>query len=314
MKRVLQLPLTLIPITDPLDAPSRIGRHSSTGTRVTRSLSLGFGLLRKNLWLWPLLAALALVAAGLWLRSSIETAMREDMAEEVQTLLNTSVAAVELWMNTEQVQAQQVANETEIRRIANELRKVAAGVSGDEAVAALNQSELQGELKRALRSVLSGGRYAGYVLADTNGLVLASDRPQLIGIVPPDPYPELIAKCLQDGATVTRPFPSVVLMRDESGQLRAGLPTMFALAEQRDLTGDVIGVLGLRIRPEEDFVRILRNRPARRDRRDVRLRQKWPAALRKPLHQGPDPAGPCSRSARRSLAAQRARFAIRASI
>jgi serine/threonine protein kinase len=32
---------------------------------------------------------------------------------------------------------------------------------------------------------------------------------------------------------------------------------MFALAAQRDLTGDVIGALGLRIRPEEDFVRIL---------------------------------------------------------
>jgi hypothetical protein len=240
-----------------LDTPSKIAKHSAGGTRVTRSLSLGFGVLRKNLWLWPLLAALALAVAGLWIRTSIERAMREDMAEELQTLLDTSVAAVELWMNTEQVQAQQVANETEIRRIANELRKVAAGAADDEAALVLTQSELQGELKKALRSILGGGRYAGYALADTNGLILASDRPQLIGIVPPDPYPELIAKCLQDGATVTRPFPSVVMMRDDSGQLRVGLPTMFALAQQRDLTGDVIGVFGLRLRPEDDFARLL---------------------------------------------------------
>src|SRR5262245_48419414 len=46
-------------------------------------------------------------------------------------------------------------------------------------------------------------------------------------------------------------------MRDSDGQMRAGQPTMFALAVQRDLTGDVVGILGLRIRPEEDFVRIL---------------------------------------------------------
>jgi hypothetical protein len=46
-------------------------------------------------------------------------------------------------------------------------------------------------------------------------------------------------------------------MRDSDGQMRAGQPTMFALAVQRDLTGDVVGVLGLRIKPEEDFVRIL---------------------------------------------------------
>jgi serine/threonine protein kinase len=40
--------------------------------------------------------------------------------------------------------------------------------------------------------------------------------------------------------------------------MRAGQPTMFALCEQRDVTGDVCGVLGLRIRPDEDFVRILK--------------------------------------------------------
>src|SRR5204863_8190620 len=36
-----------------------------------------------------------------------------------------------------------------------------------------------------------------------------------------------------------------------------GQPTMFALAVVRDPTGDVIGAIGLRIKPDEDFVRIL---------------------------------------------------------
>jgi serine/threonine protein kinase len=68
---------------------------------------------------------------------------------------------------------------------------------------------------------------------------------------------DLLARTLKAGAIVTPPIPSAALLRDSSGELRAGLPTMFALAALRDLTGDVIGILGLRIRPETDFVRIL---------------------------------------------------------
>ena len=86
--------------------------------------------------------------------------------------------------------------------------------------------------------------------------ILAADRPELIGQQRTTNY-DLVDRTIEHSAIVSPPFATAVLMRDSDGQMRAGQPTMFALGVQRDLTGDVVGVLGLRIRPEEDFVRIL---------------------------------------------------------
>src|SRR5262245_6895002 len=199
-----------------------------------------------------------MAVAGLPIRNAIETTLRQKMQEDLETLRNTSVAALELWMNTEQRSAQAVAADPDVRRIAAELLKLSQGADADTVATTLMQSDLQAELKKALRSTMSGGRYAGYLLADKNGLILANSQPQMIGVSAPAPYPEMFARSLAEGVTITRPFPSLALLRDEqTGQLRSGVPTMLALSEQRDLTGDIIGVFALRIRPEDDFARLL---------------------------------------------------------
>src|SRR5205085_6743438 len=59
-------------------------------------------------------------------------------------------------------------------------------------------------------------------------------------------------------ALVTKPYRSPLLLADEKGELRASLPTMFTIAPLRDDQGKPIAALGLRIRPEDQFTRILR--------------------------------------------------------
>src|SRR5207248_9942360 len=46
-------------------------------------------------------------------------------------------------------------------------------------------------------------------------------------------------------------------MKDEFGQVRTGVPTMFAVAPIRDANFQVVAALALRIRPEREFTRIL---------------------------------------------------------
>ncbi len=46
-------------------------------------------------------------------------------------------------------------------------------------------------------------------------------------------------------------------MKDDQGQLRTGVPTMFVCAPVRDESFQVVAALGLRIRPEKEFTRIL---------------------------------------------------------
>ena len=56
---------------------------------------------------------------------------------------------------------------------------------------------------------------------------------------------------------VVLPRASLIPLRDSDGQYRVGVPTMFAIAPIRGDGSAVVAALGLRIRPERDFTRIL---------------------------------------------------------
>src|SRR5262245_7375271 len=193
-----------------------------------------------------------LALAGLRIRQDVESAARKQLEEGLTATLKSNVEALKIWLENEQAHAIAMANDVEVRRLATELKRLAAAPD----TAALTQSPLHDDFRRALRPVLAGKHFAGYVLMDQDHLILTADRQELIGQVRSTNY-EIVDRVLKNGSTVTPPIRSAVLMRDADGELRAGHPTMFAMAAQRDLTGDVIGALGLRIKPDEDFVRIL---------------------------------------------------------
>jgi hypothetical protein len=218
---------------------------------MSHGLSLGYGFVRRNLWIWPLLAAGMLAIAGLRIRQDVEMAAHAEMAEGLKATLDSNVEALKVWFETQQNQVAAMANDSDVRRVASEIKRLSASDSKS-----LIQSPLQDEFRRVLRPVLASKHFVGYILADQDQRIIAADRPELIGQIRTTNY-DLLARTLKAGTIVTLPFPSAALLRDSDGELRAGLPTMFALAALRDLTGDIIGVLGLRIRPETDFVRIL---------------------------------------------------------
>ena len=225
-------------------------------TGLGRSVTLSFGLLRKNLWLWPLVAALMVAAAGFWIRLTVERAAKAELAKNLQTILDADVAALRIWMAGHQDHARSFAGDPQLRRLAGELHRLGQTVTADDA-SPLAQSDLQDEIRRHLTAELSARQYVGYVLVDKDGLILSSTHRELVGTAAPPKYIELIAKTLDAGPTVSKPFPSTILLRDENRELRAGVPTMFAVAPVRNPTGDVIGVLALRIRPEVEFTKIL---------------------------------------------------------
>src|SRR5262245_57000631 len=109
-------------------------------------MTIGFGFLRRHLWLWPLVAAVTLAVAGLWVRSTIEAAMRQEMAGELQAILNSNVTALQMWLETEQNYVQTVANQPEATRATGALDKIAR--QGGDDIAALVQADEQAELRR----------------------------------------------------------------------------------------------------------------------------------------------------------------------
>src|ERR1043166_1969557 len=66
-------------------------------------------LLTKRLWVWPLVAALALGLVGYWVRTRLEGTMKEELSSRLETLLRADVAALRPWFTEPKYDAQSVA-------------------------------------------------------------------------------------------------------------------------------------------------------------------------------------------------------------
>ena len=234
-----------------MDSLSKVAKGSFAGTRITRGMSLGFGMLRRHVWIWPLLAAGMLAIAGLWIRGFVERAAHMEMEDGLNAILKSNVEALKIWLKTEEDQAFAIAQDATLRDMAGQLQRLAQSD-----LQALKESPLHEDFAAALRPTLRAKRYAGYVLLNQDRIIVTCDRPELIGTERTTTY-DIVGRTIARGRTVTPPIRSRVLLAGVDGEQRVGQPTMFATAVVNDTTGNLAGVLGLRIRPDEDFVRIL---------------------------------------------------------
>ena len=226
-------------------------RSSSVASVLTRTQ----GFLRTQLWVWPLVAALVLVFLGVWLRVKMEGATKQQIADTLQTILNANTEALRAWSVTMKSEAEDIADDDRVRELAAGLIRQAK--SATQVQAALLTSPQLSALRAHLSPMLVRRGFDGFLVLDTNFLVVASMRDQLVGMQRPPGNAEQMTPCLAGKSLVTRPFPSVAMLPDEKGNLRVGVPTMFAVAPIRSADGQVIAILGLRIEPDKDFTRIL---------------------------------------------------------
>jgi len=116
---------------------------------------------------------------------------------------------------------------------------------------------LHAQLQKDLAPALSAGDYFGYFVADKSKRILSSSVPDLIGQQNIPEYDAAISKALEGEPGISVPYASVTMMRDDSGRIRTGVPTMFVCAPVRDASFQVVAVLALRIRPDREFTRIM---------------------------------------------------------
>ena len=233
--------------------------QDQTRTRASSSvasyLARTRGFIRTQLWIWPLVAAVLLAFVGFGLRTKMERAMKEQIAANLQVILNANAEALRSWAKVVKSDADTLADNSAVRDLIGPLLALAA-TNGSAPAALLTAPQLPA-LRTELKSMLERHGYDGFVVLDTNLLIVASGRDQLVGLKSPPGYEEYFARCLAGETIITRPFPSVAMLLDDKGNLRSGVPTMFAAAPVKNTDGKVIAVLGLRIAPEKDFTRIL---------------------------------------------------------
>lgn len=218
--------------------------------------------LRRNLWIWPIIAV-SLLASVAWLvGSAIETTMRDTLRSSLQTLLSVEVAMLKTWFQVQESNVQSAANSTEVRRITQQLLNqlepdaiLQAPVEGTPAAADVRL--LHRDLGRILSPLISSHRYTGYLLADKRRRILSASDESFIGLEGNGEFETFLTKALDGQSTVSTPFRSFSLLKSTSGKNESSIPVMYAVAPVRDENFQVIAVLGLQIRPEDEFTEIL---------------------------------------------------------
>ena len=218
-------------------------------------------LLKKQLWIWPIVAVVLLAIIGYAVSSSIQQTMEDNLRSELETLLTVERSMLERWFKVQESSATTLANNQEIRKTVAKLLAANAESTSKPAPGANGPSEsdakeLQLLIETEIEPAMSAHDFVGYVVADKRLRIIASDNSALIGQVVPQ-YENFLTRTLEGKPTVCAPYLSVVIVKDRMGRLRTGAPTMFVCAPIRDDNFQVAAVLGMRIRPEKEFTDIL---------------------------------------------------------
>jgi len=219
------------------------------------ALARSHGFLRTQHWIWPLVAAVILVFVGGFVRRQMEGAMKAQITGNLRTILKANAEALRAWAATQKSRAEAVAEDPRVADLVAVIVK-RVGQQGMSKAAPLAVPELA-QLQALLQPELAHYGFSGYVVLAPDLVVVAALREELIGLKSPPGYEERLRLSLQGNVIITPPFSSVSMMPDQQGNLRAGVPTMFAAAPVRSADGKVIAALCLRISPGKDFTRIL---------------------------------------------------------
>lgn len=176
------------------------------------------------------------------------------VANQLSVVRDANVEALQIWLRTQEHNVTQAARSQAVNNWARRL----IDMSGDPAIRPhqLLESEEHKVLVTRLEPWMSEDYFAGFIVLSVDWKIVASNHTELVGKTATKQYGLFLDRVIGGETTVSRPFPSSVILPDSDGVERAGVPTMYSAAPLVGSEG-VFGVLAFRIRPDLDFTRIL---------------------------------------------------------
>ena len=105
--------------------------------------------LRRQIWTWPLIAAVLLGCLGWWVNRSVESAMRQQLISELKTFLDADAEALRVWMDSQRISAELVADDERLAPMVQELLPISnAPDAFDRNGLLLSQSRFDDQLKQ----------------------------------------------------------------------------------------------------------------------------------------------------------------------
>jgi hypothetical protein len=227
---------------------------SAHSTSIANYLGRTHRFFRRRKWLWFVVSATSLGLIGWWVRAEVESALKAKMVAELQTILNADVRALMIWFKAQESTAVTLASDARVRTATQQLVDLANQSGSTDSV--LVFSPQLATLREILKPALQAHGYDGFMLANRDHRVLAMLENEVIG-KKMTAYEEFLNAAFAGRPTICRPFASPLLLADEKGACRVGQPVMGVAAPVRSDSGEIIAVLGFRMRPEAEFTEIL---------------------------------------------------------
>lgn len=234
------------------------------GKRGGRLRSIAIAILRHKRLLIavPIILAALLVVVAILAGNALERTIRTALEEHLTTMRDASVAALELWMESEQDFAAAWAR---AEGLADEVEALAAvAVAADDPHAAVLASPTHQQVLQTLRPATENGEYDGFVIVDASGRIIASDpQRQLVGEQLTVTGLATLDQVLDGHSVVLRPYRVADLIEgvqphsQDSDQFAIPVSRVMLAAAPVHKDGKVIAVLAFRIDPAQDFTDIL---------------------------------------------------------
>lgn len=230
--------------------------HITWASRTASQASTRAGVfLKKQLWVWPIIAVAVLSVIGFGVRSAIESTMKSNLSSQLQTLLSVETAMLETWFDVQASNAETLANNVQVRESVYTLLDNSATEAAG--VPVPDEAQIHRSLVSQLAPAMSSQDYVGYFVTDKSKRIVSSSHQALIGRDDISEYDDFLGRVMDGETVVCPPFASVVTTETASGQMRIGEPTMYVCAPVRDASFQVVGTLALQLRPEREFTRIV---------------------------------------------------------
>lgn len=217
-------------------------RGGAVSTVTGRLSKFGF-----KFWFIPIMVVV-LGVVGWWTRSAIEETLKDRIEQNLVTILDTEVKALEYWLESKRDAATVLADRSFIRGVGADLAAYVAQ-RGDSR-AAVRGIVPNVELRDFLDTAMEQYGFSGYGFVTRNGVLLATYNSENNGVrFDPEQMPDVEA-AFNGETRVSNPFRATFL-ESEGGSVQAGDAIMLVLAPVRDEDEQVILTLGFAINVDE---------------------------------------------------------------
>ena len=188
-------------------------------TSIGRTVSRTRLILKKQLWIWPIIAVVLLAAIGYGIRAAIERTMKASLQSQLETMLGIERSMLETWLKVQESNAESLANTRQVRETiakiieADSSREVATAATANSTPTSVNAQPAMAALHTRLAQELSPGMsahgFVRFIAADKQQRIVAATSPELIGQTIPE-YEPFLSRALEGQIVVSPPFASVV--------------------------------------------------------------------------------------------------------